>query len=420
MNRWILRSVSNLILLVLSMAVPALDGAFASQKPFKRALVISGGGITPGVSLGILRELERSSWKPDVVITTCGASIGAAVRHSFVSTEEAVAYAESPDFFSLLSQVKLETHSVLDLKRKFDSILTDRRLPQYFSGNVLHVPQKFDGESPLTGFRSSGRGPRLIMVAARGDFSRADVGTYRDPMFTEVYFTDAETARHLRNLPSFHVNSFPNAFLSKRTDAVVGVGLERAMRASVADPFLLAPAEIEGRTYMTGASNLYPLETALAIAEEVVTTYPSGLFPDYQDNAILRTFGFSQTQRALHTIQHRDVRWIDMSGIEEVSFDPTPSILGMKNNVPSNYQSFQIGIRKQIDFGTSRAQEALAVAPTALDVRAHLRKPISKALFKSFTCKNAYEWKTPSNSYCTKDWWHGCNRDQEPKCMPIR
>lgn len=392
----------------------------ASGKPFKRALVISGGGITPGVGLGILKGLERSGWKPDVVITTCGASVASALRNSFPTTKESIKFALSPTFHKALRMAKVETRSALDVQRKFDSYKTDDSLPQYFERNVLTFPQDFQGLLPHNQFQATEGTPRFVMVAARTHFGPKDVGAPLLPSFTQVYFTDADTAEKLKNFPSPIRAKFPESRLDPLTETITNATTESALRGSIADPFLLAPGEFNGDYYMTGAVDLYPIETAMELADEVVSTYPASLFADFEDFAIKRTFGFSQNKSALHAIQNTQVKWIDISGIEEVNFDPKLKVLWLVDRVPQKLEDFRKGIQEQIDFGSSRAMEAMAVQKTKTDARSHLRKPISKKLLENFTCENAYVWQTPENAYCTKDWYNGCNRKTATQCRPIR
>jgi len=59
------------------------DAGPKAPKRFKRALIIAGGGITPAVGLGVIAGVEEKGWKPDVVLTTCGASMAAAIYNAF-------------------------------------------------------------------------------------------------------------------------------------------------------------------------------------------------------------------------------------------------------------------------------------------------------------------------------------------------
>jgi hypothetical protein len=92
----------------------------------------------------------------------------------------------------------------------------------------------------------------------------------------------------------------------------------------------------------------------------------------------------------------------------------------MLNKVPSDYRTFRSKIDTQIRFGVERMDEALRLQMNAAPTKAHLRLPINPRLLKSFTCENANVWKTNENSYCTKDWWDGCDRKTVASCQVVR
>ncbi|MGZ3743093.1 MAG: hypothetical protein ACXWRA_04460, partial [Pseudobdellovibrionaceae bacterium] len=60
----------------------AFHTEFLWAKPFKRVLVISGGGLNPGLALGIIAGVQEKGWRPDLIIATCGAGLGAAINNS--------------------------------------------------------------------------------------------------------------------------------------------------------------------------------------------------------------------------------------------------------------------------------------------------------------------------------------------------
>ncbi|RZA08717.1 MAG: hypothetical protein EOP11_04045, partial [Proteobacteria bacterium] len=85
--------------LCLSLAIFASPIAQAAPaRPFKRALIIGGGGISPGVALGIIEGARAAGYEPDLIIATCGASLGATVSQAIPDGDQALAYLKSATY----------------------------------------------------------------------------------------------------------------------------------------------------------------------------------------------------------------------------------------------------------------------------------------------------------------------------------
>jgi len=404
----------NLAVILLSCTL-LLTAKPAEAKKFRRALIIAGGGISPGIGLGILSAAEEAGQMPDVVITTCGSSLSAAIYNAHMNGRSSLNYAKSQTFFNSLNQVRISTSKATDMGTKFDNMLANpNAIPQLFSQLVLSYPENANAGLPNTTF-NSGSGPRFIMVTSRANFGPGDVGKQKfASMFTEAFFTDPDTAQALQN---FRTALPPGSLVESNTVAFSNVNTETAMRASIADPHLLNPIALNGKYFFTGAVDLFPLELAQSLADEVIVTYPVSLFSGYIDQAFDSSFGFSQNRRVLQAINNSTVKWVDMSGADSIKFDPEPGVT-ITNKVPQTLSRFQQGIQTQFDFGYSRMREALNVQAGAVR---HIREPISPTLYQDFSCKNAYAWKTDlTTRVCMNDAWAGCDRRNAPGCVPVR
>lgn len=395
-----------------------------APKRFKRALIIAGGGISPGVGLGILAAAEERGWKPDVVITTCGASMAAAIYNSARNGRQALRVARSEGFREGLQETSIATPQLLKMKKKFDSLREDYvgRIPPVFDTTVMHLPLQTKNILANQQFNSRSDTPRFIMIGARASFGPRNVGERiggRD-LFKQVLFTDSETALDLEEFTSPIASSFPRSHVASAVEVVTERSTTEALRASVSDPYLLNPAQLGGDYYFTGAVDLFPVELAELLAEEVFVTAPSSLYSSYEDLAIESTFGFKQTTRALQILNNRNVKWIDMAGAGEHRFDPVPVLLRLRDRIPRSPENFDQGIVDQFNFGYHRMTEALQLQKGRAPTRRHMREPINPALYQDFSCKNANLWYTARNPYCKYDHWEGCNRETEWVCTPIR
>lgn len=403
------------------MIIP-LSGVVAQAKPFKRVLVISGGGINPGVAVGIIAGVQASGWKPDLIIATCGAGIGGIVNNSEKDIDTSFKLMKSKEFYQALSQVQIETSSGIKMMKKLEIAKDTTIYPDIFEKLLLKSPNEFPQIIKTTEFNRDPAHPKLILVSSKANFTAKDVGQLRNnhPLFQQVYFTDSDTAKLLKGWSLPDQFSYPNTTVQKDTLALSDYDLISSMRAGIADPYLLNPSVLDGNYYFTGAVDLYPIDLALALGDEVVTTYPANLFQDYEDTAFISAFGFKQTDRALEAIQHKDVKWIDIYGLDALSFNPKRELVSMKSGIPNTYTEFEGMISQQWSFGYDRAKEAIQAAPgAAKDVRTHLRRPINPKLREEFSCKNANEWKTGHRESCMSDDTPECDRNSN-KCTPLR
>lgn len=395
----------------------------SDAKPFKRVLVLSGGGIAPGIPLGIIAGLKEKGWQPDLIIGTCGSGLGAAIFNSEQSIAKSFSIVTSPEVFDALKRAKISTSNLFDIQDLLIKGNNTRLYPPIFKQTLLKSPDDFIVPLQNRYFLNSSHDTRAIIIAAEATFGPNDEGLPRlhKPLFKQVYFTDSDTAQWLQSRQLSIRNSFPVTTIERKTEVIDNADLMTAARAGFADPFLLNPSIINGNYFFTGAVDLYPIELAESLGDEVIATYPVKLFESYQDNAIYATFGYRQSERVIDAIQNKNVKWIDVSGDEELIFDPKRILLTMVSGVPDDYMEFKLKVGEQWSFGRARAIESLKFAPgTKKDVRLHLRRPINPKLKEKFSCENAYEWKTNNSEKCFYDKTSGCNRKTAQWCRPLR
>lgn len=399
------------------------NGSIGVAKPYKRVLVISGGGINPGFAAGIIAGAQMKGWQPDLIIATCGAGIGATIHHSEQSLKETYDVLMSQNFFKALKSVKIETANLLTLASKLSKAEDHSIYPSIFHNNVLYVPFTFPPLLKNNTFHPTPASAKLILISAKSLFGPEDVGQKREqkPLFQQVFFTDDKTAEFIRGWTLPEQQSYPNTNIARNTETITSQSTMMAMRAGLADPYLLNPLKVNDDYYFAGAIDLYPIDLALALGEEVMATYPMGFSPDYEEISTLTSYGFSQNKRRLETLQHTKVKWIDISDADSVGFNPAPKFIWMTNMIPRTYHLFTSAVAKQWQLGRDRSIEALTVAPGSIvDVRSHLRRPISPRLLDDFSCHNAYEWKTNEVASCISDKVDGCNRRTAKTCTPLR
>src|SRR4029434_3248766 len=81
----------------LGLVLSCLGGTLSAQtKPFQRALVLTGGGFKFMYECGGDDALVDRGWKPDVIITTCGAAVVGAVIHGVPDRTERLGLVQAP------------------------------------------------------------------------------------------------------------------------------------------------------------------------------------------------------------------------------------------------------------------------------------------------------------------------------------
>ena len=335
-----------------------LSASVANAKAFKRALIISGGGVSPGVALGIIQGLKDKGWNPDIIITTCGSSIASALLTVYQTNDAALEYAQSQEFQGTLRDIKVHTVSALRMKKVFDRLqYAPGEFPDLFDDDLLNFPETGKDFLPYVKFTAAPGLPRFIMVAGKANFNPdTEMGDKRTDLYTETYFTDTETAKLLQGFQSPIKESFPSSYLQSGTEVITDRTVGEAARASISDPFLINPAHLGSDYYFTGAIDLVPLKLAHELADEVISTTPNG-FQDYEDEAVMRAFGFSQRAAANLALQDQTVTFIDPYNVKKVSMVPKNFLIWFHTGVPKIYSHFRNKIQKQYDFGYEQVED---------------------------------------------------------------
>jgi predicted acylesterase/phospholipase RssA len=150
--------------------------------------------------------------------------------------------------------------------------------------------------------------------------------------------------------------------------------MSQAVRVSITDPFYINPARIGKSYYWGGAVDLFPIETASELADEVLVNYPAGLYNAYEDLAISSVFGFAQSDRTQEAAKQNHVKWIDTSGTNKLAMDPTVIGFLFNTNIPKKYDDFMSLIDRQYKFGYQRGVEAVKLQKNKNNVHSHLRE----------------------------------------------
>ncbi len=394
-----------------------------APKPFRRAVIFGGGGLTPAAHLGVLAALRDSGWKPDLLITSCGSSFAAMVGGAYPEKQDQLRFLRSRELFDLLhSLVAVKTSSVFGALKVLHSVNDTSVIPDIFNQTLLWFSQEVPWENAPKNFQVGDS--KLIIMGSQILFTPKDVGTPRGTRKTyrEVVFTDRDTARLIPFTESPIAKQYPKSFVARDLRIISDIAPIVASRAAVADPFLGEPLERNGEYLSTGALDLYPLEIAESLADEVLSVYPQH-FAGLEQDVFMNSFGFDLNQRGIDVINGApaNVYWYDNVGLDAYSMNPRRSFLSIIKGVPTDFQEYVSLIDRQWSFGYSRGNEALAAIRNQRASRTeHLRIPLKGSMTSFDFCRKAVVWKTNENLYCEQDYWKGCDRKTVRSCTFVR
>lgn len=337
-----------LLLLLGSTALPAQD----SPKPFKRALVMTGGGFKFLYFIGMYDALVDRGWQPDLLITTCGASVAAAIIHGVPDRHERLRLIQSPEMLEGIKGFRLTRGSFRDVERLI------RKMSLYQRGwdtNSDVVPDLYNlaffDVDPITlpfwqrpfGDRAADA-PHVIIGGSVASFSREDIEAPRNgrKLYSEAYFTDATVAPYLASYRSAVARAFPHSSVGPEVRVFTDFSIGDAAAVSIRDPFLFPPVERDGVTFTGSNINLYPVELAQSLADEVMMTF-NPAFNGFELMAINVSLGYDMNDRQQMVTASPIDYWIDATNmhVSQFAMDPKvhygfPHLFQLKSNLPKD------------------------------------------------------------------------------------
>jgi predicted acylesterase/phospholipase RssA len=350
------------LVLILSMSI----GSARAESVSKVALVFTGGGFKTAMFLGMLKGVKDAGHKPDVIIGTCGGSISAAIAHVIPEPHKQLEFVQSVEFYHLLTSIDFTDRSgvgkMLSLARKFyTKYKWNRKIPNIFEDYLMDVPKEINIKEMSKSFEPLTH--RTVMVAAKILFTPENVGVKRDKgedLFEETIFTDKRTAEELKDFTSPTARS-KNSSVSSKINLITDANLDQAARASISDPFYMAPGEYKGDLYLTGGVDLYPIELAKKLAKKIIFVYPP-TFSVVERGAIFATFNFSPNKRHKRVFEQDVDYLIDSTDFpEKLELEPKLSLIRWKINsrIPESYEEYREIVKGQFHYGYYKAVVAM-------------------------------------------------------------
>ena len=331
----------------------------------KTVMIFNGGGFKTAMFIGMLKAARELGKNPDYIIGTCGGSAATAVAHGLRTTKEQIEFIRGKDSFDFINSIQ-ETkyfnlnHSISMIRDVYLKFRLRGVIPNIFEHYLLDMPQLVPLVDDHTSFEPLEH--KSIIVAAEILYNESAYGKKRnEALFQQVFFTDSDTAKLLDGVesPSYNMG---RSSVAKETKVVEGVTLAQASRASVTDPFFINPAEVNGKRYVTGAVDLYPVELAKSLGDEIIMCHPEK-FSFLESGLIWASFYYSQNKRYSEVFSDIDVDHLaDIKDFpDELKYIPEVNWLKWQilSKIPKDYESYVKVVDAQFEYGYKKMIETI-------------------------------------------------------------
>ena len=338
----------------------------------------------------------EAGWTPEVLVTTCGASLSASIAQLSDDPKMWKEFLESEAFYEFVLSllVNRETSRALPAISRVLGVALDRsyeilfnrpevdRHPRLFGDGLVTLPLTSKLPQSREGFSPSKF--RVVMVAAELKSGPDQVGAVRRgrKLYYEAAFTDGQTAPSLEGFSSPIAAQFPQSTVDAGLKIHTGISLYDAARASMAEPMLTNAKKIGGKYYLAGSMDSYPIELAHHLANQVMATAISDISP-IEVLGFGATYGFNINDRRKIAMKLPADYWLDFTTYtdelseQKATFMPKIAItaedgLHLVDHLPTSHRDFVRMVRIQWELGRGRALEALRQKPFS---KKHIRNP---------------------------------------------
>jgi predicted acylesterase/phospholipase RssA len=339
-------------------------------KKYQRCLVMSGGGFRFAYYLGIHAALQRIGKMPDLLLASCGGAIAAAIIHALPDDASRRAWVESRDMYAFWRDLQPNPKATLantlsGAARRWLS-KEARIIPDLFDDYLFEIPARL----PLPGNTQYDGHPAVAIIAGELLFDRSEVGQPRGnrKLFAETVMCEQAAATLLNGMQSpMHSDAWGANTIAAPLLTEVNMPIAEAARASICDMFYFRCHSWQGKHYIGGALDLFPIEIAHRLAEQVVMELKGPYDSVFAIPALRAVFGTDGKRRLNHVLAQSANQWVDTADMERMLNNPSvrKRIAWTSNRVelvpPATYQAYVDGIDAQWRFGYQRGLAGFGV-----------------------------------------------------------
>jgi predicted acylesterase/phospholipase RssA len=332
-------------------------------------MVLGGGGFRFGIYIGMYAALRQAGKAPDVLLASCGGAIAAAIIHNLPDPAAQRAWLSSEEMYRFWCSLRATEHAALlgtlarAARRKLSSAAAPV-IPDLFNDYLFEIP-------PQLPFPPASGAPEVDVAILGGKllFTPADVGQPRGQrkLFAETVFCNQRAAAALKDMDSpLGDPRWGEHAVSRELLTDTSVPVTDAARISIADMIYFRCAQYRGEEYIGGVVDLFPVEIARALGQEVIMEFKEAFDQVFSIPAWRSVLGVDGNARLRYANSHLADMRIDSSDVSVVleKQQMQQKLDWLRNRIelqmPPSHDIFIQHMNDQWQYGYDRAKEALA------------------------------------------------------------
>ncbi len=354
-----------------------MNDAASTTKPFRHAMVFSGGGFRFGYYLGMHAAASECGRQPDAIFAACGGAIAAGIVACFQDDESRKQALVSQETYRMYrriqvqSQVRLWPTLTAAIGRFCSASIpcSAANLAQFALFNI-----EDENDTPLFPFQGDYAGKQNIAIIGAEVLASSQTGKAQThaPSFAEAILCSPKLAMALGNFPY----QPPSPRISETLRLETSIPLATAIRISIGDIGYLAPFSHHHTSYIGGMLNLIPHHYARHCAKQITLELKQPFSPFTAVPVFKKYLGFDPNRRLREWHDSAVDNWCDTSDSHRVlKDDQIRKKLAWRANrllveAPPSYDAFQKMMLAQWQYGYQRG---LACYRSPKNIRTRMR-----------------------------------------------
>ena len=342
-------------------------------KKYQRCMVMAGGGFRFGYYLGMYAAMCKLNKAPDLLLASCGGAIAAGTIQSFSDDAQRKDWISSPTMYQFW--LELKSNRQASITRAFVAAVNRRffaknakKIPDLFNDYLFEIPKHLP-TPPTTPLNHE---LDVAIIAGKLLYTEAEVGLARGQrkLFAETVFCTARTASLLNGATSpLSADTWGDNAIAAQLLTETNMPMVEAMRASVSDMFYFRCHSYQGNDYIGGVIDLFPIEVATQLAEEIIMELKGPYDNFFSIPALRVVLGIDGNERLDHVLQQFADIWVNTSDMSEVLVENQiyKKIIWRHNQIklimPDSYENYVKMIDAQWQYGYHRGLNSTTSVP---------------------------------------------------------
>lgn len=331
---------------------------------------MAGGGFRFGYYLGIYAAMRQRNQTPDLLLASCGGAIAAGIIQHFPDDAQRKAWICSAEMHQFWLQMKSSQQASIGraltgAMMRGLSTKSAHRIPDLFNDYMFEIP----AELPVPPTSRANQETEVAIIAGKLLFNEDELGQLRGErkLFAETVFCTPRAATLLDGMQApLSAESGGGNAIAPEVLTDVNMPTAQAARASVSDMFYFRCHSYQGSHYIGGVIDLFPIEIAHQLAEQVIMELKGPYDKLFSIPALRSVLGINGNQRLQHVLQQRADLWFDTSDMEQALLENqiVKKIAWQRNRIelrmPLSYEAYVKMIEAQWEYGFQRGLKAFS------------------------------------------------------------